>query len=117
MMKIFYRIMIIFALLLLVSCSNANNDGSNNDYSKYLSDQDGKYSLYIVAETIDNITFESLKENDINNVKTITQETSISAASLDEIKKIPTYIVFDTQSKVFKTNDIGELYKFLEDNK
>ena len=104
-------IIFISTVLLFIGCSN-----SDNDYSKFLSDKEGKYSLYIVAKEIDTITFDSLQENDIDNVKTISHDTSISGARLDEIKEMPTFMVFDTKNKVFKTDDITELYEFLHDN-
>lgn len=89
-----------FILWLAVSCSK-----TDEDYSDFLSDQEGKYSLYIAAD-----------EEDINNVKTILQDRSITEARFDEIKELSSFILFGTKDKVFKTNSKTKLINFLLDN-
>lgn len=112
MKKICCVTMIFASLLFVISCSNGDQD-----YSDFLSDKEGKYSLYIASDKIDAITLNTLEENDINNVKIISQDMSLEGARLDEIKELPTFIIFDTKGKVFKTNNEAEMFEFLHDNK
>lgn len=52
-----------------------------------------------MSDKEDIITSASLKDNDITHVKTISQDTSLKAARLDEITEIPNFFIFDTKDK------------------
>ncbi|MBR7796380.1 MAG: hypothetical protein ACQEWU_12210 [Bacillota bacterium] len=109
-MKKFCFIIILISFL-FTAC---NESEENKEYASFLSDEEGKYALYVVSD--DAITFEELQENDINNVKTFTQEKTMEDARLEEIEEAPTFIVFDTKDKVYKTNNRDDLFKFLQEH-
>lgn len=109
--KIYYIVILFVFLLFVVSCSDIDRE-----YEKFLSDKEGKYSLYIASDKEDIVTFDTLDEEDITSVKTITQETKLRDVRLEEVKEMPTFIVFDTKNKIYKTNNIDELVEFLHDN-
>lgn len=112
-------ILVAFIGLLLFGCS----DGEMPDAQKnadFLSTEEGRYGIYIVADTEDQLSHELLESEDIRNVKSWRQYHSLEEADLDnrleEVTEVPTYLVFDTEKKVFEANSKEELFEFLREN-
>lgn len=103
--------LLLTTVFLLLSCTN-------NDYSAFLSPEEGRYGLYIVVDPEkeeDEITHEVLRENNIRNVSNFSGTTSLENSSLSEIEEVPTYIVFDTEEKVYETHSREELFEFSQE--
>ncbi|MGP4109214.1 hypothetical protein [Virgibacillus sp. L01] len=111
------KVIVLIALtgLLLIGCSGEETN-ANEEYVNMLSNDEGSYALYIVANLEDEITNEILQNNGIRNVESWVQETSLENARLEEVKEMPTFIVFDTKNKVYETNSRQELFEFLQEN-
>lgn len=103
--------LLLFSIFLLLGC--ANDEQSNDEYSQFLAGEEGVYTLYSVAEEEEQIPPEFSREYD--HVNTIYNIGSLENA-LSEIEEIPYYLVFDTEDKIYETNDREELIEFLEEN-
>lgn len=111
-MKIIF--LLLFSTFLLLGCNN--NDDTDNNYSPYLPEEEGKYGLYMVVESEeDEINFELLRDNNIYNTSNFSGTDSLENAALPEIEEVPYYLVFDTEGKVYETNDRSELFEFLRE--
>lgn len=104
-----------FFMLFLLGCGDDSDVES--DYDPFLPDEEDSYGLYIVTESEENeIDFEVLRENNINNTSQFSGTDSLENTQLSEIEEVPSYLVFDTEGKVFETNDKEELLEFLQEN-
>lgn len=98
------------AILFLPGCAN-----EKNEYDKLLSDQDGKYTLYVVSDAAeDTINFDVLEENHIRIVNRFIVET-LEGSMLKEVNTSPFYMVFDTQKKIYETENRQDLLEYLKD--
>ena len=108
-------VLIAVTVFLLVGCSE-EKPNANKKYANLLSTDEDNYAMYIVSDPKDEITYELLQNKGIHNVKGWVQETSLENARLDEVKEMPTFMVFDTKNKVYETNSRQELFEFLKEN-
>lgn len=106
--------LLLFSIFLLLGCTA--DDDRNNEYSPYLPEEEGNYGLYIVTDSEeDEINFEVLQEHGITNVSHFSGTNSMENVALSEIDEMPYYLVFDTEGKVYETNDSAELFEFLRE--
>jgi hypothetical protein len=92
----------------------------NEIISTMLSDQEGKYYITVLgASTQLRSDFErEIVQSYIDKIAgfyTNQNPSEIEIRQLDVVEK-PIFIVFDTQSEVFKTNNIIELNEYLKDS-
>jgi hypothetical protein len=109
-------IILIVILFIITGCTTEELFPNKEKYANYLSDREYYYALYVVvSDRDDGVSSELLKENGITVVKSLQEETIPQGHSplFDEIEEIPYYIVFDTEYKVFETNNREELIDFL----
>jgi len=105
---------LIILCLLLIGCTKTDDD--SRQYEKFLSDKDGLYAIYIVADANEGIELgDETLDQALKNVKTITHDTDLEYSQLEEINEAPTYMVFDTKDKVYETNNKNDLLDFLTD--
>ncbi|WP_100009732.1 hypothetical protein [Lentibacillus sediminis] len=106
-----FLIICVVAASLLTGCYEGEN---NKEYSTLLADEDGRYGLYIVTEDEeDAFTTESLLEHGIRPPiieKTLIQPPEDPKLEVDEY---PTYMVFDTENKIFETTSKEEVIDFI----
>ena len=112
-------ILVAFMGLLLFGCSDGEMPNAQK-YADFLSTEEGRYGLYIVADTENQLSHELLESEDIRNVKSWTQFHSLEEEGLDarleEVTEVPTYLVFDTKEKVYEAHSKEELFEFLREN-
>lgn len=106
---------LVILCLLLVGCAKTDDD--SRQYEKFLSNKEGLYAIYIVADASEGIEGDDgTLDQALQNVKTITHDTDLEYSQLKEIKEAPTYMVFDTKDKVYETNNKDDLLDFLTDD-
>ncbi|MBU5214914.1 hypothetical protein [Heyndrickxia oleronia] len=86
---------------------------------RMVSDEKGKYNLYIVGDDIIDNKLE--KETDINNVFRMHIESDYDNAKdntpyLEITENIPNYFVFDSKDLVYKTTSYKKLVKYLREH-
>ncbi|WP_137791815.1 hypothetical protein [Bacillus sp. E(2018)] len=114
-MKLFKFITLpVLIALLLVGCSS----DKKSDMEKFLAQDKDKYALFVVGEELDLQEFES--EN-IRNIESIFNASSLKRAKDNypflELKKSPTFIVFNHEEKVYSTDNFSNLIEYLKTNK
>ncbi len=115
-MKIKIGITIVAIVFLLVGCFEKKDiDLSQHPLS---AEKEGTFSLFVLDKKLDTVTNESLREQGILNVHKINAATSLKSAQKRygflEIKKSPTYVVFDTKQVLYKSNDYNQLIDYLK---
>ncbi|SDC07970.1 hypothetical protein SAMN05421734_10490 [Pelagirhabdus alkalitolerans] len=108
-----------FLLLTIVFLLLGCTTDVNRDYEQFVASEEGTYQLYFAADPDneeDMIDRDILKEHDIRHVPSFTFADSTDSASLPDMDELPTYILFDTEDKVYQTHSREELIEFLQEN-
>ncbi|SDB81911.1 hypothetical protein SAMN05421734_101150 [Pelagirhabdus alkalitolerans] len=108
--------LIAMPLLLLIGCTD-----ENREYEQFLSSEEGTYTLFYVEyfeENEEKLDYDYLREHDIRNtVGPITfADTTEVTESMPDMDEIPTYVLFDTEDKVYETHSREDLIEFLQEN-
>lgn len=109
MMKVGY--LLIFSILLLSGCDNSDQ---TQDYSQFLADEEGKYSVYVVAEEENQVPVEVMHEN--HDISRIVNMDSLEQQQVPQtINEMPYYMVFDSEDKIYETNNKEEFLDFVKE--
>ncbi|TKC15317.1 hypothetical protein [Robertmurraya kyonggiensis] len=97
--------------IMMVGSSNQDASVPNLYAPDLLSDENGKYSIYVAGTEI---SYDDFEREGINTNKiAFIRNESIDSHPVFEFEKEPAYAVFDTKGVVFKTYEIDELINFL----
>lgn len=114
--------LVIFLVILLIGCSSTESNVEKEEIiSSMLADENGEYYITILGASQDTEQeFDAGIYQDhmriISGYYSNANPTEREIRAL-EIKEKPVFIVFDTESEVFRTNDINDLNVFLSENK
>lgn len=110
------RLLLLCAFFIgIAGCSGISGDKSAKK-SSMLSDQEDRYYIAVYgASEKDEKEFEVVYQD---NVMKIAGHFSLAIPSDEDIRELnipdlPTYIVYDTKSEVFRTHDLSRLNEFL----
>lgn len=117
-MKFMYLVCLAAALTLM-GCNSANNEAQpSNKPISILSIDEGKYYITAIGMTNDqDFKFQQLFDQYIPIISGYYTNSSSNEEELQRlrIQDFPVYIVTDTVQEVFRTNEMVELDKYLND--
>lgn len=106
---------LLISLLIVLAGTGGLYATSNNDIERLVSNTDGTYSVYIIAEEeVAHDYFDEVFE--LRNVSSVRGQTNLEGVIFEDITDMPMFYVYDTEAKVFETKEYGALLEFLEDN-
>ncbi|WP_449620436.1 hypothetical protein [Robertmurraya sp. Marseille-Q9965] len=103
---------LLFLMTIMIAGCSYHNDSVQDLYAPdLLSDENGKYSIYVAGAEI---SYDDFEQEGINTNKiAFIRNESIESHPVLEFEKEPAYAVFDTKGAVFKTHEVDELINFL----
>ncbi|MDR7073556.1 hypothetical protein [Fictibacillus barbaricus] len=115
-MKIRIGFTIVAIVFLLVGCLEKKDIDLNQH--PLSAEKEGTFSLFVLDKKLDTVSSDSLRKQGILNVSKINAATSLKSAQKRygflKLKKLPTYVVFDTKQVLYKSSDYKQLLDYLK---
>ncbi|WP_152394291.1 hypothetical protein [Paenibacillus guangzhouensis] len=108
----------LLSIIVLSGCKASNEPSPSLNLSSMHSVEEGKYYLAVLGTNEEQESeFQQVFDKNIKNISGYYQNGTPNDVELQtlNIHELPTYIIFDTEKEIFRTDNLNELNQYLHD--